>query len=61
MLKTCDICRRREYCDSCALAEDCYWLRAVPCEGGRRLACESHQCKYYDTCRKAKMTDRKLD
>ena len=34
MLSTCEICRRREYCDSCAMAEDCYWLRAIPTEGG---------------------------
>ena len=34
MLSTCKICRRREYCDSCAMAEDCYWLKAIPPEGG---------------------------
>ena len=34
MLSTCEICRRREYCDNCAMAEDCYWLRAIPPEGG---------------------------
>lgn len=60
MLSTCEICRRREYCDSCAMAEDCYWLRAIPPEGGRHLSCESYQCKYYDECRKTKAKDRRL-
>ena len=60
-MSTCDKCHRHDYCDSCALAEDCYWLKAFPSNGGRRLACESQRYKYYDICRKAKMTDRKLD
>lgn len=34
MLSTCEICRRRDYCDNCAMAEDCYWLKAIPPEGG---------------------------
>lgn len=34
MLKTCDICHRRDYCDSCALAEDCYWIKVAPVTGG---------------------------
>lgn len=36
MLSTCEICRRRGYCDNCAMAEDCYWIKAIPPEGGRR-------------------------
>ena len=34
MLSTCEICRRRDYCDNCALADDCYWIKAIPPRGG---------------------------
>lgn len=44
MLSTCEICRRRDYCDNCAMAEDCYWLKAIPPEGVRRISCESFEC-----------------
>lgn len=47
MLSTCEICRRRDYCDNCAMAEDCYWIKAIPPEGGRQISCESFECKHY--------------
>lgn len=34
MLSTCDRCKRRDFCDSCALQDDCYWIKAIPPEGG---------------------------
>lgn len=58
MLSTCKICRRRNYCDNCAMAEDCYWIKAIPPDGGRRLSCESFECKHYGECRKTKAVDR---
>ena len=54
MLSTCEICRRRDYCDNCAMAEDCYWIKAIPPEGGRQISCESFECKHYGECRKTK-------
>lgn len=57
MLKTCEICHRRDYCDNCALQDSCYWMRVVPTEG-RRLSCESYQCKHYDECKKQKAENR---
>lgn len=26
--------RRRDYCENCTKQEDCYWLKAIPPEGG---------------------------
>lgn len=60
MLTTCSRCRRRDYCENCTKQEDCYWLKAIPPEGGRRLSCESFECRYYEDCRKVKAEDRKL-
>lgn len=34
MLTTCSRCRRRDYCENCTKQEDCYWLKAIPPEGG---------------------------
>lgn len=34
MLATCSRCRRRDYCENCTKQEDCYWLKAIPPEGG---------------------------
>ena len=59
MLSTCDRCKRRDFCDNCALQADCYWIKTIP-PGGRRLSCESYQCKHYDECRKIKAADRRL-
>lgn len=36
MLTTCSRCRRRDYCENCTKQEDCYWLKAIPPEGGGR-------------------------
>ena len=34
MLSTCDRCKRRDFCENCALQADCYWIKAIPPEGG---------------------------
>ena len=34
MLSTCEICHRRDYCDNCALYDECYWINAIPPQGG---------------------------
>lgn len=58
MLKTCEICHRRDYCDHCALQDSCYWIKVVPSQGGRRLSCESFECAHYDEYRKIKAKNR---
>ena len=60
MLTTCSRCRRRDYCENCTKQEDCYWLKVIPPEEGRRLSCESFKCRHYEDCRKVKAEDRKL-
>ena len=34
MLSTCDRCKRRDFCENCALQADCYWIKTIPPEGG---------------------------
>lgn len=60
MLSTCEICHRRDYCDNCALYDECYWINAVPPQERRRISCGSYECKHYDECRKIKAIDRRL-
>lgn len=60
MLSTCEICHRRDYCDNFALTDECYWINAIPPQGGRRISCQSFTCRHYDECRKTKAADRKV-
>lgn len=59
MLKTCDQCRLRDYCEHCADQETCYWRKLDP--GNKQtLSCESYRCKHYDECRKQRPEHRRL-